>query len=59
MVIMDRNDTYAPLLKELKILKQQLSKLEDEDGLCFWTGDVEEINVLYDRIKEIESKIKK
>ena len=56
---MDRNDTYAPLLKELKILKQQLSKLEDEDGLCFWTGDVEEINVLYDRIKEIESKIKK
>ena len=53
MVFMDRNDTNISLLKELKILKQQLSKLEDEDGLCFWTGDVEEINVLYDRIKEI------
>ena len=56
---MDRNDTNISLLKELKILKQQLSKLEDEDGLCFWTGDGEEIDDLYDRIKVIESKLNK
>ena len=59
MVFMDRNDTNISLLKELKILKQQLSKLEDEDGLCFWTGDGEEIDAIYDRIKEIEAKLNK
>ena len=56
---MDRNDTNISLLKELKILKQQLSKLEDEDGLCFWTGDGEEIDDLYGRIQAIESKLNK
>jgi len=59
MVFMDRNDTNISLLKELKILKQQLSKLEDEDGLCFWTGDGEEIDDLYGRIQAIESKLNK
>ena len=54
---MDRNYTKASLLKELRILKQQLSQLEDEDGLCFWTGDGEEIDDLYDRIQAIESKL--
>jgi len=56
---MDRNKTTANLNKELKILKQQLSKLEDEDGLCFWTGDGQEIDALYVRIKEIENLLKK
>ncbi len=59
MVFMDKNETNVSLFKELKILKQQLSMLENEDGLCFWTGDGEEINDLYDRIKEIESKLNK
>ena len=56
---MDRNYTKASLLKELRILKQQLSQLEDEDGLCFWTGDGEEIDTLYTKIREIESKLNK
>jgi len=59
MVFMDKNETNVSLFKELKILKQQLSKLEDEDGLCFWTGDGEEIDAIYDRIKEIEAKLNK
>jgi len=56
---MDRNKTTTSLNKELKILKQQLSKLEDEDGLCFWTGDGQEIDALYARIKEIEKILNK
>ncbi|MDP6916881.1 MAG: hypothetical protein QF895_02875 [SAR86 cluster bacterium] len=49
----------ASLNKELRVLKQQLSKLEDEDGLCFWTGDGQEIDALYARIKEIENILNK
>tara|TARA_B100000953_G_scaffold275677_1_gene249274 strand:+ start:217 stop:387 length:171 start_codon:yes stop_codon:yes gene_type:complete len=56
---MDKDKTKDSLLKELKMLKQQLSKLEDEDGLCFWTGDGEEIDTLYTKIREIESKLNK
>tara|TARA_B100000929_G_scaffold247897_1_gene206739 strand:- start:476 stop:646 length:171 start_codon:yes stop_codon:yes gene_type:complete len=56
---MDKDKTKDSLLKELKMLKQQLSKLEDEDGLCFWTGDGEEIETLYTNIREIESKLNK
>ena len=56
---MDKNETNVSLFKELKILKQQLSMLENEDGLCFWTGDGEEINALYDKIKAIESTVNK
>ena len=59
MAFMDRNYTKASLLKELRILKQQLSQLENEDGLCFWTGDGEEIDDLYGRIQAIESKLNK
>ena len=59
MAFMDRNYTKASLLKELRILKQQLSQLENEDGLCFWTGDGEEIDAIHDRIKEIEAKLNK
>jgi hypothetical protein len=59
MVFMDRKDSKASLLKEHKILKQQLSKLENEDGLNFWTGDGEEIDALYNRIKEIEATLNK
>jgi hypothetical protein len=56
---MDKDKTKDSLLKELKMMKQQLSKLEGEDGLCFWTGDVEEIETLYTNIREIESKLNK
>mgnify|MGYP004295951277 CR=1 FL=1 len=56
---MDKDKTKDSLLKELKMLKQQLSRLEDEDGLCFWTGDGEEIETLYTYIREIESKLNK
>ncbi len=56
---MDRKDSKASLLKEHKILKQQLSKLENEDGLNFWTGDGEKIDALYNRIKEIEATLNK
>ncbi len=59
MRFMDKDKTKDSLLKELKMLKQQLSKLEDEDGLCFWTGDGEEIDTLYTKIREIESKLNK
>ncbi len=59
MRFMDKDKTKDSLLKELKMLKQQLSKLEDEDGLCFWTGDGEEIENLYTNIREIESKLNK
>jgi len=56
---MDRSKTTTNLNKELKALKQQLSKLEDQDGLCFWTGDGQEIDALYVRIKEIENILNK
>jgi len=59
MRFMVKDKTKDSLLKELKMLKQQLSKLEDEDGLCFWTGDGEEIENLYTNIREIESKLNK
>tara|TARA_B100001105_G_scaffold86912_1_gene68912 strand:+ start:98 stop:277 length:180 start_codon:yes stop_codon:yes gene_type:complete len=59
MRFMVKDKTKDSLLKELKMLKQQLSKLEDEDGLCFWTGDGEEIETLYTNIREIESKLNK
>ena len=58
MRFMDKDKTKDSLLNELKMLKQQLSKLEDEDGLCFWTGDGEEIETMYTSIREIELKIK-
>ena len=56
---MDRTKTTTSLNKELKNLKQQVSKHEDEDGLCFWTGDGQEIDALYARIKEIEKILNK
>ncbi|MDG2061296.1 MAG: hypothetical protein P8J93_05735 [SAR86 cluster bacterium] len=59
MRFMDKDKTKDSLRKELKMLKQQLSKLEDEDGLCFWTGDGEEIETLYANIKVVESKLNK
>ncbi len=59
METMGSDKEKASLNKELRVLKQQLSKLEDEDGLCFWTGDGQEIDALYARIKEIENILNK
>ena len=44
---------------QLEIILAKIAKIEDDDGFSFWGGDHQEVEILYEKKKELESKIEK
>jgi hypothetical protein len=44
---------------KLEAVLTKIKKIEDEDGFSFWGGDHQEVEMLYEEKKKLESEIKK
>ena len=44
---------------KLEAVLSKIKKIEDDDGFSFWGGDHQEVELLYEEKKKLESEIKK
>jgi len=44
---------------KLEAVLTKIKKIEDDDGFSFWGGDHQEVEMLYEEKKKLESEIKK
>ena len=44
---------------KLEAVLTKIKKIEDDDGFSFWGGDHQEVELLYEEKKKLESEIKK